>query len=525
MAETIDIKQEELDALLERVRLNQLQEGDYELIKALVETVSYLSSLSDEKAASIKRLLKMLFGSKTEKAKKKNTDALPKPGKPKKKGHGRNGVNAYKGAKKVKVPHETLKSGNDCPACEKGKLYGEKPPARIVRITGGAPFQATVYELQRLRCNLCGQIFTAQAPDHVGKDKYDAKSGAMLALLKYGSGVPLYRLGQLQASLGMPLPPSTQWEIIESVADKIHPVYQELIRQGAQGRIVYNDDTTMKILSLMKETDKETKRKGMFTSGILSECDAGKIALFFTGHNHAGENLAKVLQKRESRKDPPIQMCDALSRNLPKDFKSILCNCLVHGRRNFIDIMDDFPEECDHVIKTLAKIYMHDQEAKNQNLDGDQRLQYHKTHSKPVMQALKIWLEAKCENKEVEPNSSLGRAISYMLKHWEALTRFLEVPGAPLDNNLCEQLLKKSILHRKNALFYKTEHGAYIGDLFMSLIHTCNLQEVNPFEYLTALQEHSSEIFRTPSDWLPWTFENTIGQKPQQTADNPQNAS
>lgn len=362
----MDIKQEELDALLDRVKSNKLQEGDYELIKALVETVSYLNDLSNEKAASIKRLLKMVFGNKTEKSKKKKPDTLQARSKrkKKKKGHGRNGAKAYKGAKKVKISHQTLKSGNDCPACEKGKLYGEKPPSRIVRITGGAPFQATIYELQRLRCNLCGQIFTAQAPDHAGKDKYDAKSGAMLALLKYGSGVPLYRLGKLQASLGMPLPPSTQWEIIESVADKIHPVYKELIRQAAQGRVMYNDDTTMKILALMKETDNTAKRKGMFTSGILSECDVGKIALFFTGRNHAGENLSKVLQERESRKDPPIQMCDALSRNLPKDFQSILCNCLVHGRRNFVDIMDTFPEDCSHVIDTLAKIYAYDQKAK-----------------------------------------------------------------------------------------------------------------------------------------------------------------
>ncbi len=210
MTKTLDIKQEELDALLERVRVNELREGDYELIKALAETVAYLSTLSDEKAASIKRLLKMLFGDKTEKVKKNSTgESLKKP-KEKKKGHGKNGASAYKGAKKVKVSHQTLKSGNDCPACDKGKLYGEKPPARIVRITGGAPFQATVYELQRLRCNLCGQIFTAQAPDNIGDEKYDDKSGAMLALLKYGSGVPLYRLGKLQASLGMPLPPSTQ---------------------------------------------------------------------------------------------------------------------------------------------------------------------------------------------------------------------------------------------------------------------------------------------------------------------------
>jgi hypothetical protein len=214
-------------------------------------------------------------------------------------------------------------------------------------------------------------------------------------------------------------------------------------------------------------------------------------------------------------------MCDALSRNLPRDFKSILCNCLVHGRRNFVDVMDDFPEECDHVIKTLAMIYKYDGEAKEQNLDDDQRLDYHQTHSGLLMRDLKKWLEAKCENKEVEPNSSLGKAISYMLKHWDALTRFLTEPGAPLDNNLCEQLLKKAILHRKNALFYKTEHGAYIGDLFMSLIHTCNLQQRNPFEYLTALQKHSSEIFQNPSAWMPWNFETTIGQKSQESADNP----
>ena len=439
MTKILDIKQNELDALLERVRTNTLKDGDYDLIKALVETVSYLSTLSADKSASIKRLLTMLFGDKTEKADRKKADESLKKPKEKTKGHGKNGASDYKGAQKIKVSHQTLKSGNDCPACFKGKVYGEKPPARIVRITGGAPFKATVYELQRLRCNLCGEVFTAKAPSNIGDEKYDARSGTMLALLKYGSGVPLYRIGKLQASLGIPLPPSTQWEIIEKVADKIHPVYAELIRQAAQGHVLYNDDTPMKILSLMKETEKETQRKGLFTSGILSECDAGKVALFFTGRSHAGENLARVLEKRASQKDPPIQMCDALSRNLPREFKSILCNCLVHGRRHFIDIMADFPEECGHVIDTLSLIYKHDQEAKEQNLTADQRLTYHQMHSRPLMQDLKIWLETKLGQREVEPNASLGKAMKYMIKNWDALTRFLDVPGAPLGNNLCEQ--------------------------------------------------------------------------------------
>jgi hypothetical protein len=133
MPKTLDIKQEELDDLLERVRTNTLKEADYELIKALAETVSYLSTLSDEKSASIKRLLKMLFGEKTEKANGKDAKKTwKKPGKNEPvKGHGKNGASAYKGARKVKVAHQTLKSGNDCPACENGKVYGEKPPAHL----------------------------------------------------------------------------------------------------------------------------------------------------------------------------------------------------------------------------------------------------------------------------------------------------------------------------------------------------------------------------------------------------------
>ena len=122
------------------------------------------------------------------------------------------------------------------------------------------------------------------------------------------------------------------------------------------------------------------------------------------------------------------------------------------------------------------------------------------------MEKLKEWLQTQTHERKVEPNSSLGKAIAYMLKHWEPLTLFLRVPGAPLDNNLCEQLLKRAILHRKNSLFFRTEHGAYIGDLFMSLIHTCRLNRVNPFHYLTTLQKHSSELFKNPGKWLPWNY-------------------
>ena len=113
-------------------------------------------------------------------------------------------------------------------------------------------------------------------------------------------------------------------------------------------------------------------------------------------------------------------------------------------------------------------------------------------------------------DKKIEPNSSLGGAISYMLSRWDKLTLFLRQPGAPLDNNICERALKKTILHRKNALFYKTENGAEVGDIFMSLIYTAELSGVNPFDYLTALLKHPEELRRKPEEWMPWTYQVTV---------------
>jgi len=129
-----------------------------------------------------------------------------------------------------------------------------------------------------------------------------------------------------------------------------------------------------------------------------------------------------------------------------------------------------------------------------------------------VMKQLHAWLRAQFDEKRVEPNSGLGEAIGYLLKHWDRLTLFLRQPGAPLDNNICERALKKAIRHRKNSLFYKTENGARVGDLFMSLIHTCALNGANPFDYLTELQKHSTELAKHPAAWMPWNYGETVAQ-------------
>ncbi len=477
----------------------------------MAETIKFLSKAVGTKNAQVQKLLRLLFGTfdeKTQKVlkeKKERKTADKEAG-----GHGRNGADSYVGADIVEISHQSLQEKDRCPACGKGKLYILEP-GTIIRITGNAPLAAKVYELERLRCNLCGQVFTATAPEYIGDAKYDAASGAIIALLKYGCGLPFYRLESLQESLSIPMPASTQWEIVQKVADSIDPVYRQLVRQAAQGEILYNDDTIAKILSRMNVSDdKKGRRKGIFTSGILSVAGSVKIALFFTGHNHAGENLSGVLEKRNASLGPPIQMCDGLSRNIPKEFKTILSNCIVHARRKFVEINESFPKECEFVLKTLEKVYANDAYTKEMGMNPEERLKYHQQNSTAYMEKLKVWLAAQLDEKNIEPNSALGGAISYMLRHYKAMTLFLREPKAPLDNNLCEQILKKAILHRKNSLFYKTEYGAYVGDLFMSLIFTCNLCEVNPYKYLKALQENSHLIADNPEKWMPWNYKDMI---------------
>ena len=544
--EILAVNSQRVEGMLDRVATT-LDEEDAELIRRIVESYDYITDLIEDKNTSIRRLRKLLFGAKTETSRnvlgdqgnessanipaeshaesgeaadcdhratvmsqdRESTSSSQPPC-----GHGRYGADAYQGAAQVDIPHPTLQPGDACPDCLQGTLY-EKSPSAMVRIVGQAPLGATVYRRQRLRCHLCDKVFTAPAPRDVGDQKYDITAASMIGLLKYGSGLPFNRLERLQRSCKIPLAASTQWDIVHATASMLLPVYDELIRQAAQGEVLHNDDTTVRILELMGERarkhpprDEEhpPQRTGMFTSGVIAARAGVRIALFFSGRKHAGENLAEVLQHRAAELESPIHMCDGLARNIPPEWKTILDNCLAHARRRFVDIHDRFTDECRHLIESLGKVYHHDQIAREEGLSAEDRLAYHQLHSKPIMDDLHQWLQRQFDEKRVEPNSALGEAISYMLKRWGRLTVFLHKAGAPLDNNTCERMLKTAILHRKNAMFFKSRNGARVGDLYMSLIYTCELAGVNAYEYLNQLQLNAATVAQTPHTWLPWNY-------------------
>lgn len=561
----------DLDELRRRVSEAPLSDEDKKLFVAMVDTIAQLVQELEAKRVSVARLRRLVFGARTEKLRnlkatdestgepntsdgetteqsqanggsEDNADAespreASQSGEPKRKvkGHGRHGAKDYPGAEQRDVPHPSLHHGDTCPDCCQGKLCDLSPVIHL-RFSGAAPVSAQRTQCGRLRCCLCGEVFTADAPEDVKDEKYDDATSAIVALLKYGSGMPFNRLARLQSCSGIPLAASTQWQLCEKMGIRALPVFLELVGIAAQGGLIHTDDTTAKILGPVRrpgesaadalervaraqshnpqwlplQPSRPQTRTGTFTSGMVSIVDGHTIVLYQTGWRHAGDNLEQLLSHRKPELELPIQMCDALSRNVSGDFKTIVANCLAHGRREFVDLVDVFGVPCLHVIRQLATVYHNDSEAKARELSPEQRLAWHQQHSAPIMTALQSWMKTEVNERRIEPNSRLGSAIKYMEKHWSKLTLFLRVAGAPLDNNVCEAILKRAILNRKNSLFFRTERGAIVADICMSLIQTAEMSKKNPLHYLTALLEHHELVAKNPKDWLPWNYEQTL---------------
>jgi len=540
--EIVTATREEIDELLLLARTS-FPTKQYELLEGVLGTFVFVMLKLQNAKTSIKRFQRMLFGGRTEHKRNvleraaagadpqaqdgagSGADLVVPVAKPRPPGHGRNAAQAYSGAPIVECEHTELEPGDRCPECDKGKLY-DSPPKSLVKVVGQAPLGATVYRLQRLRCRLCDAIFTAPLPAAVAQlPKYDSSCASMIAVLRYGAGLPHFRLEGLQAALYIPLPDATQWDIVAKAAPSPRAVFEELIRQAAQAPLLHSDDTPMKVLSLMKERERaeaggvKPVAKAINTSGIVAvlQDDANtkrKVVLCFTGHAHAGKNMERVLAHRAEELAPAMQMCDALAANVAGEFTTILANCLAHGRRQVTDVAEQFPEAARRVVEALAEVYKHDAHCREQAYSPEQRLSFHRQHSQTVMDDLHTWITGQMQGKHVEPNSPLGKALNYLTKHWDELTLFLRKVGAPLDNNLCEQVLKRAIIHRKGSLFYKTVRGAEVGDIYMSLIQTCRQCDVNPFDYLNALQQRAQEVIDAPARWLPWNFREQLPGDP-----------
>ena len=522
----------EIENLIEQIRGTNLDPGAKEKIERLLRTVLTLVELLQRKNTSIKKLRLMIFGKRTERhqARKaegqengdeseKADDGQPKAAddqdahaelraiesgeKAKRKGHGHRAASDYSGARIVQCRHERLKAGDDCPASCGGRLYDLKEPTALLQFTGQPLITATKFEREALRCAKCQERYVAPLPEGVKEERYDATCDATIALMRYGGGLPWHRQAGLQAMGGMPIGEATMWERCEATADAAIGIFLSLMRLAAGGEVIHTDDTWVRILSCLKE-DKDEKGRATNTTGIVVKAGRRKIALYLSGRRHAGENLAELLTKREKGLAPPIQMSDALAANTSVEKNVISAYCLAHARRKVFELKEDYPAECAVVLDAVARIYGY--EGETEGMSPERRLAYHQEKSGSVMQELKEWIETQFSDHKVEPNSNLGKALQYWLSHWEELTVWLREPSTPLDNNESERALKQFILMRKNSMFFKTEHGAAVGDVLASLIRTCRLNGVNAWDYLVTIIRNKKEARSNPHLYLPWNY-------------------
>ena len=535
--EDVTLSREEGEAVLARLEANTLTAEDRRVLGKVLTFYFWLLFAVREAKLSLKRLKALVFGEKPKRREPPDVGGAGGSGGSagggsgattrggasaagaeaaaageRRAGHGRQGADVYQTAQRVECRHEELAVGDRCPAGGRGRLY-RLPAGLEMRLDGNALLSAVRYELEKLRCSACGQVFTAAPPATAGTEKYTARARAVRALGRYYLGVPLYRLEEYQAMVGVPVPDATQWDLIEHVGNCAFPVFKYLERRAAQGEVIYQDDTAARVLTLIAENRQPAapERTGMYTTGLIAEVEGRRICLYYAGRPHAGENLAARLRQREPQRDKPLVMSDAVASNAAAEQTLIRCQCLAHGQRKFRDLDEDFPGESAVVTQVLRQVFEHDAEAQTRQLSAEERLAYHQTWSGPLLAGLKAWREQQGVERTVEPNSSWGQASAYLLKHWTSLTRFLTVPGAPVDNKVAERALKLCLRQRKNSLFYATEHSAYSASLLTSVLATCVQAGVNALDYLVAVQEHRQAVFANPGAWLPWTYQTALG--------------
>jgi transposase len=525
--EPVSAHPEEIASLLERVRRNQLGEQDLRLLERLLRLLLSVVHLVERKNASLAHLKRLLFGPPPDPpssappgspvcAEPSDAPLAPTPTPEpdsKRRGHGRLPHSAYTGATLVPCLHPQLHPGACCPdpGCG-GRLFDTTAPAIFIHLTGQPLVGATRYEQQVLRCSACQQRYTAPLPEGVPAEKYDATADVAIVMAKYAAGLPFHRLAQMQQSWGVPLPESVQWERCEAVADALLPVYLYGRTLASQAEVLIGDDTGVQILSCCQENQQRTEgeRHGLHTTGIVaqSRTPPQPVVLYISGRQqHAGENVGDLLRSRPSEWAPPLQVGDALAANWSHGFPVIAVKCLAHARRQFTEIEEIFPEPCRSVREALAAVYRY--EAETRTMTPDERLVHHQRYSAPVLEELQRWISEQLAQRLVEPNSALGKALAYLQRHWEGLTQFLRYRQAPLDTNVVERVLKRVVLHRKNALFFRTEHGAAVGDILMSVIETCRVNGVRAGEYLVKVVRNRRAVREDPAGWLPWNYPST----------------
>lgn len=496
-----------------------LDEAHKRVIRDALTTYEVLQSQLLEKKISQERFQRMLFGPTSEKMQtlfqdevilepenQMEEDDEADVNKKSKSGHGRRNLKLHINSE-TEVIHCEHQAGSICPTCRDGKLKKadslQRTCIRTINLVS-----VKIFEIETLKCGTCSHRESAPEPE-VLKDcfgKYHVSTITHLAFSRYAMGLPSHRIESFTEYTGLKISDTTQFRLFEWAASQLFPVFKELCLLAANAKLTYRDDSPNKILVFQKQQREAKKlnaavRVGVTTTNVTAETEKGSISLFFTGTEHAGEVINRLLTQRKTG-DPMIAMADASSANRKHDFSDrvLEVSCMSHARRNFYELQDYDKHATTMALGLIQSVYQNDAVCKNRNLSPRKRLKFHAQNSTKFMDKL----HALCAQELLKTSQpSLKQAYNYTLKHWDRLTQFLKVEGVPLDNNICEREIKSSIRHRKNSLFFRSEDGALVGDILMSLFRTSQLNKLNPLEYLEHALKNREQVRMNPQLFLP----------------------
>jgi transposase len=428
--------------------------------------------------------------------------------------NGRNSFDNYKGAVTHDLKPEYVQSGDICRCCSKGRLY-DSEERKLLQFTGSAPVEVTRYKKQVLRCNACG----AMVMNNANITKWTHSSRSSIVLQKT-HGMPFNRLSKLQGLSGIPIAASTLWQQCLELWDEVGSyIYDELLSIAVECNSFNVDDTGAKILEVIKANKllpgKERRWCNTTTICARTENDEA-LVLYITSNKHAGENIAPILQKRQNKRDYIQLITDASSNNKPvleENYAWLLDQiitiyCLAHGQRKFTDIEQHYPEECGYFLIQTRAIYHNEHQCKSYS--PEEKLKYHQEHSSRYINNIYNKIEELVSEKEIEPNSALGKAMKYWLNNKEGLTQFLRVAVISLDNNWAERSLRALILQRKNSFFFKTKKSAKILSGLHSIVKTCEENGINVFGYLNWLQDNWIKVRKNSRYYTPFAYAKYI---------------
>ena len=449
----------------------------------------------------------------------------------KRKGHGRNGVAAFTNATHVNHALGTDVAGSLCEKCGPVRGGGRMSPYRekvIIRIVGQPLFGAEVHHFEQVRCRMCGNLITASGSaevlEGIGSSyiTYHWSACAMLLVMHYFAGAPFKRLETLHNGWGVPMPDANQWKIADECTDLLDPLLTALEQHGICNAVNLRiDDTGSEIIELRKQIRAEIAalekigestqdlRTAINATGVyLETADGATISLFYTGRHHAGEIIDQLLKHRKSSEPKLAKVTDGASKNFDHQHadKLLEASCNAHAYLKFRAIKDKYPDEYATAAEVYKKVFDYDDEAKARGLSPDERMLFHREHSKPLMKQLKAMCDKKIKSRLVEPNSLLWEPLTFIINQWPRLTLFYQEPNVPLDTNLVEQTLIIPVRYLAGSFNFKTINGSHVGDLSMTLVSTAWANGVEPVAYLTHCLAHHEDLARRPEHYLPWVY-------------------